>query len=362
MIASGLPRSVALLSGGPPISLKVLYCLQRLGIATDVIDIDTPSIARHSRYRRRYVRLPMPSPDRAGSEATFADALQTYIRTHGIEGVIGGDIPSTGVLHAVRDRLDGVTVFPTSDAETLQMLDDKWRFQQFLVDHAIPAPQARLLEDPAQVEVAVDSLRFPLVVKPLFGESGHGIAVVRDMAALRAHLRPGSRYAVPPLLLQEYVAGSDADISVLAREGRVTCHVLHAREGGCTLKFMRNDEALRVAGRIVEAAGFSGVANIDLRIDQTTGEVTVLECNPRFWYTLQASLWRGLNFVEAGFRLAAGQSREFVAPESGMYHLHGCLMKKLIWNPANWRAIEGSNMRGLFQALTDPLPFLRRTG
>lgn len=359
---SPIPHRVALLSSGPPISLKVLYCLQRLGCVTDLIDIGAPSPARHSRYRRGYVRVPMLSADEGqGSQDAFAESLDTYIRQHGIEGVIGGDIASTGVLHAVRDRLDEVAVFPTSDAETLQMLDDKWRFQQFLVDHAIPIPQACLLDDPAQVEAAVDSLRFPLVVKPLFGESGHGIAMLKDMAALRAHLRLASRYAKPPLLLQEYVAGSDADISVLALEGQVICYVLHARRnGGCTLEFMRNNEALRIAGQIVKAAQFSGVANIDLRIDEATGTVTVLECNPRFWYTLQAALWRGVNFVEQGFRAVSGDMTSVDAPKDGVYHLHGCLLRRMLWHPGRWSGIQPYNLRGLMQALGDPAPFLRR--
>jgi glutathione synthase/RimK-type ligase-like ATP-grasp enzyme len=360
MTTTGLPRHVALLSGGPPISLKVLYCLQRLGIQTDVVDIDTPSIARFSRYKSGYTRIAMPTAQGPGAAAGFADALQTYIRARGIDGVIAGDIPSTALLHQVRGALQGVTVYPTSDAETLEMLDDKWRFQQFLTRHGLPAPRAELLQDVDQLSAVVGQLGFPLVVKPLYGESSHGIAVVDDADALYRHLQTGSKYTRLPLLLQEYVRGYDADISVLAQGGEVICHVLHARRAGCTLEFMHSEEALQVARQIVAASGFTGVANIDLRIDEASGKVTVIECNPRFWYTLQASLWRGVNFVEAGFRLMQGARPEIAAPSGGRYHLHGCLMKHMLWNPLKWSGIEGYNLRGLYQALADPMPFLRR--
>lgn len=358
MTTFSLPRSVVLLSSGPPISLKVLYCLQRLGVIVDIVDIGIPSIARHSRYRRHYMRIPVSSSDMTNPEMDFANALQAYIHEQGVQGVIGGDIASTGLLHEIREQLIGVTVFPTSDRDTLELLDDKWRFQEFMVGHGIPCPKAVLLESMDHVHSLAQSVGFPLVVKPLFGESGHGIVRIEDSQALAAHLESGSKYATLPLILQEFAPGGDADISVLAFEGRVVCHVIHAREAGCTLRFMENREVLDVAERIISAARYTGVANIDIRLDERTGSVFVLECNPRFWYTLQASLWRGLNFVEAGFRLAAGEDVVLPAPTHGAYHLHGCLLTRLLWNPAKWRSIEGYNLRGLLQALSDPLPFL----
>ncbi|OOG24899.1 hypothetical protein B1C78_07765 [Thioalkalivibrio denitrificans] len=359
MTKSPLPRRVALLSSGPPISLKVLYCLQRLGIATDLIDIGAPSPARHSRYRRGYVRIPMPSAEQTGSQDAFAEVLDTYIRQRGIEGVVGGDISSTGVLHSVRDRLRGIRVFPTSAMNVLDLLDDKWRFQQFMVGHGIPCPRAVLLESLDQWEAAAESIGYPLIVKPLFGESGHGIVLMRDPGALYSHLRSGTRYAGLPLILQAFAPGTDADVSVLALDGRVVCHVVQAREAGCTLRFVDHPPALEVAERIVAAVGYTGVANIDIRIDERSDGVSVLECNPRFWYTLQASLWRGLNFVEAGFRLAAEEAPDCRAPTDGAYHLHGCLLRRVLWNPVAWRSIGLYNLKGLYQALSDPLPFLR---
>lgn len=354
-----LPKSVMLLSSGPPISLKVLYCLNRLGIATDIIDLGSPGIARHSRYRRGYRQLGLSEDGNIMTVEEIGDALQAHARAAGIDGLIGGDIRSSGVVHAIGDRLPGMTIFPSSDMATLDMLDDKWKFSQFMAGNSIPGPRTILLEDIADLDEPASTLDFPLVVKPLFGESGHGVACIRDIEGLRKHLASGSKYARLPLLIQAFVPGYDADISVLASNGRVVCHVLHARSDNCTLRFMENEEAVRVASRIVEAAGYTGVANIDLRINKDTGAVTVLECNPRFWYTLQASLWRGLNFVEAGFRLALGEDMSIQSPADGTYHLHGCLMTRIIWNPARWRDIKGYNLCGLMQALSDPLPFIR---
>jgi predicted ATP-grasp superfamily ATP-dependent carboligase len=352
-------RRVALLASGPPISLKVLYCLHAMGVKTDVLDLgDNVSMARYSRYRRRYKKLEPGATNGNFDAEETARALAVYLKDNDIDGVVGGDILATASINAMRPWLGGALIFPSSDFKTLQMLDDKWEFQQFMVENGIPCPRSILIkrnEDLAMVEA---SLGFPVIAKPLRGESSHGVVRIENIDTLRRHLRADSKYTRLPLLVQEFCPGQDADISFLAHEGRIQCHTLHTRTGGCTLEFIRNDAVYEVAVRIAKAAHYTGVANIDVRIDPATNAVKVLECNPRFWYTLQASLWRGLNFVEAGFSVARGDHIECAALDGGVYHLHGCLLKKLIWNPRKWKKIEGYNIKGLFQAISDPLPFI----
>jgi hypothetical protein len=129
---------------------------------------------------------------------------------------------------------------------------------------------------------------------------------------------------------------------------------------GGILKFHHHEKVLAAATQIVGLANYSGVLNIDVRIGQPASDsVSVIECNPRFWYTLQASLWRGLNFVEAGFRAAAGDHRElFASPMDGTYYLHGYILKKVLWNPRTWHSVKSYNWKGLAQAASDPLPFM----
>jgi biotin carboxylase len=351
------PKRVVVLSSGPPISLKVLYCLHKLDIEADVIDLLRTSIAKYSRYRRQYAQFRLDGADDEGAQ--LSRQLGAYILQNGIDAVVGVDVFASGMLHAVRDRIPQVILFPLSSAATLEMLDDKWQFQQFMVENQIPCPRSILLRSVQELSSMKSlGLAFPVVVKPLRGESGHGIVHADSIAGIRRHLESGSMYARLPLLIQEFASGYDADLSILARAGTVASHVLHSRLGGCSLRFIKNDAVLDIGKRIARAANYTGVANIDVRIDETTGRVCVLECNPRFWYTLQASLWRGLNFVEAGLALAQGDSEPREAPVGGTYHLHGCLLKKILWNPANWRDVSLYNVKGLLQALTDPLPFI----
>ena len=46
----------------------------------------------------------------------------------------------------------------------------------------------------------------------------------------------------------------------------------------------------------MKTLNYSGVAHVDLRFDQNDGEFKVIEVNTRFWGSLDASLFAGVNF------------------------------------------------------------------
>ncbi len=352
------PKRLALLSSGPPISLKVLYCLHGMGIDTHVIDIRHDSIAHLSRYHSGYLKIVPPIEKHDGER--LGEILSDYMIKHHLDGVIAGDIYSSGMLHQARKNIHRGVIFPVSNLDVLDMLDDKWRFHLFMQQHGIPGPLTVRIERPEDLTaIAEQGLSFPLIVKTIYGESGRGVFRADTAAELEQYIASGSKYAQLPLLIQEFATGYDADLSVLAVDGRVIAHVLQSRQIEDTLGFFQDERVLEIGRKIVAASNYSGVANIDVRIDDARDRVTVLECNPRFWYTLQASFWRGANFIEAGFAAASGAPVDWQTPQDGVYHLHGKLIKRLLWNPVRWSQIPGYNLRGLCQALSDPRPFLQ---
>jgi len=350
---------VILLSGGPPISLKVLYCLHNIGLKTHLVDLGGVSAAKFSRYLSGYDRLQPTYGDGEGER--LATVLKSINAAHEVLAVVPSDVGSAGALHDAKPFMDGIPAFPVSSPETLDMMDDKWRFQKFLEENDIPAPRSILISEPGDIgRIASMGITFPAVVKSLYGESGHGVFVAKTAQDAERYLQSGSHYACLPLLVQEFVPGLDADLSILCEGGEVRAQILQIRRNGYILEFAHNDFVTEIGRRIARAADFSGVANIDLRIDEATGEATVIECNPRFWYTLQASMWRGLNFPDLGMKLARGEAvPAAAAPEDGLYYLHGGLVKKVLWNPLRWNTLRAYNMRGLLQAMTDPMPFIR---
>jgi predicted ATP-grasp superfamily ATP-dependent carboligase len=59
---------------------------------------------------------------------------------------------------------------------------------------------------------------------------------------------------------------------------------------------VRDEKVLAQVAALMQSLHWSGVANIDFKLDEQKGSMTVLEVNPRYWGSLLASLYAGVNF------------------------------------------------------------------
>jgi biotin carboxylase len=147
------------------------------------------------------------------------------------------------------------------------------------------------------------------MLKPPRGEGGVGVRRVDSRSQLSSVLGPYAETFGWPILAQEFIPGSDIDLSVLADRGRIvawTVQRAHSNRLG-DLEFLQHPRILEIGASLVGATGYHGVAHFDLRIDARTNEPVFLEANPRFWGSLRHSLWSGVNFPALGIALAQGK-------------------------------------------------------
>jgi biotin carboxylase len=283
--------------------------------------------------------------------------INDYVQERGIEVIIPGDMATTAFLAEIASEVRGAACFFCSPREKLDALHNKWNFAQTLERGSIPTPRTRLLEEVEGLSATLSQLEgFPLMVKPLERESSHGVLRVDSESQLRAYLSSGAPYNAPPLILQEFIPGRDIDFSVLARRGRVVAGAVQRWSDSGTLAFCRHEEVEDLGRRVVASFEYHGVAHFDMRIDDRNGRVVVLECNPRFWYTMPAAMWRGLNFVEAGIRAVMNADLLNSWPE-GNYILPGSVPSAL-FSVRRVRELDIPNLRGFLQPVLDPLPHM----
>jgi len=94
----------------------------------------------------------------------------------------------------------------------------------------------------------------------------------------------------------------------------------------------------------VSLFGHDGVAHFHMRIDERTGSVLVLECKPPFRYTLPATMWRGLNFVEVGICIPILD----VPKATGTFMLRGAVVGASAC-PKRLKQIARNNFKGFLQ-------------
>lgn len=350
---------VLLLCESGPLGLKVLYCLDGMNATVHTAGPPGARMLKYSRYSDDHSDLPLWINGEPSMEAQLW--LRGKVETECFDIIIPSDIGSAAFLAATKTVYPDLPCFPCSDLETLDTLHNKWTFAQTCTKYALPIPATILLESDNQLSIDIfDSIGFPLIVKPLEAESSHGVVRLDSYHALQAYLAKNTRYTQLPLIAQAYIPGHDIDISILAANDRILCNTVQSWVEEGVLEFTRHSEMHEIATRLVQAFHYQGLAHFDMRIDSRNGKLYVIECNPRAWYTISASMWQGLNFIEMGIHYAReGFMLEVPARAGeGRYCLAGSLWKQLLSPRTGWHNITSGSFRGFIQALTDPLPHL----
>jgi hypothetical protein len=219
----------------------------------------------------------------------------TCERPHAI--LIPVDCDAVRMVNRLRKRLRlGITPIP--DTATLDMFDNKWSFHQFCMQAGLAVPATRHLATKTALDYAeiAAELGESFVVKPLDKAGSTGVRTIRSSADYDNLILDDDSYDYGPLIAQRYIDGPDIDISLLALQGRVTALAIQqARDS--RIQFVPHAELEVITTWLCAISAYNGPMHIDARIETATGKLYLIESNPRFWASLTASVWCGLNFV-----------------------------------------------------------------
>jgi predicted ATP-grasp superfamily ATP-dependent carboligase len=243
------------------------------------------------------------------------------------------DCEGIRITNRVLDRLS-VNVTPIPNSPTLEMFDDKWQFHQFCTQHALQVPTTRFIGTKHDLDfdaVAAD-LGLPFVIKPTNQAGSLGVLIVSSKTFFGKKILNNPDYKFCPLIAQRFVDGVDIDLSLLAINGRLSAFAIQ-QTNGFTTGFVSNSYLEKVAAKISSDSAYHGVMHIDARIEKRTGQVFLIEANPRFWASLTAAVWCGLNFV--------AESAEQTPRVKGVRSLtHGTFhTRHPAIRPASWRRL-----------------------
>ncbi len=196
-----------------------------------------------------------------------------------------------GILHALRES--GVRVW--NDARAIERCVDKSTATFLFQKAGLPVPETRVVEEltPALAHARAEAR--PLVVKPLFGSQGNGIARARNADELPPPERVGHVY-----YMQEYLRAADAtafeDWRVFVSRGRVLAAMVRVGKTWITNVHQGAEPRLHEPDTEMEALALAAVAaigadyaGVDL-IRAADGRLLVLEINSN-------PAWKGLQSV-----------------------------------------------------------------
>jgi biotin carboxylase len=313
------------------------------GVRVHVLGNGASRGLRLSRYCRSYRDSKF-----AGDAEILLAEIRELAKQKPIDIVFPSDDVSTRLLAALGDRLP-VRCAPLPSLATFDLLNDKWNFTQFCLEHDVRAPQGWLFDSAAALRYAVDSgeIALPLTVKPTNRSGGFGVIHIREPDEIARIDAVDYR----PILVQRHIRGETIGISVLCDRGRVVAHATQRRDAE-RFQLFANPDLLDNITRLAALTGYHGPANFDAVLADEDGLSYLVECNPRFWYTIYLSMIAGLNFVDLALNRSSATPTETATLEHGDIRLSW-------WNTLTrpWRASR-LDWRFLVYDLSDPLAYL----
>jgi biotin carboxylase len=178
--------------------------------------------AAHERHGVRTLRVDLSDPERGADDSLRGTAVR-------YDGVLGTDEASALVAAHVAARLG----LSGNDPLGVLAARDKKRMRERLAIAGVPQPQARVLEQNADLEAFARATRYPCVVKPPMLTGSQGVirandgrelagAVARVRRILERHPSAWSRNPdFHRLLIEEFVDGPEIAVEALLDSGRL---------------------------------------------------------------------------------------------------------------------------------------------
>jgi tyramine---L-glutamate ligase len=282
-------------SGGGLTGRRVPASLGREGAAMrDALIADLAAMRRHRIVATVDPRFPLRAPPGVEVVTLPPGSAPLLDRLMASADAVWLVAPETGGCLerlAARALHMGTTLLGSGPA-AIRRASDKASLPRRLALHDVPHPKTHALRPGADWERVARRVGYPVVVKPTRGAGCHGVCLARDARELlRAVDMVGRGNGTGPLLLQRYVPGVAASVSLLADGKRAVVLTVNAQWVRASRPFAYRGGTTPLdhplAGRAVEAAlgacralpGLRGWVGVDVVL--TESEAVVIEVNPR---------------------------------------------------------------------------------
>ena len=226
-----------------------------------------------------------------------------------------------------------------SSAETIDLAEDRRRFENFLANLGIPQPPGAGVQSVEEALNVAKLIGYPVLVRPSYVLGGRAMEIVHNASELvhymnlATEVNPGH-----PVLIDKYLEGKEAEVDAVCDGESVFIpgimeHIeragVHSGDSmavypGLNLTTIETDTMVDYAVRVGLALKIKGLMNVQFVImpERRTGRaaVYVLEVNPRASRTVPfISKVTGVPMVKVAVNVMLGKSLKEQGYEPGLY-------------------------------------------
>lgn len=251
---------------------------------------------------------------------------------------LSAELNRQGILEKYGVKIIGV------QADAIERGEDRIAFKETMNRLGIPMPKSEPAYSLEEAESIVAKLGFPVVVRPAYTMGGTGGGLVYNLEELRTVASRGlSASLVGQILIEQSVLGwEELELEVVrdAKNQKITvCFIenvdamgVHTGDSYCTAPMLTiapelQEKLQKYSYAIVDAIQVIGGTNVQFAHNPATGEVVVIEINPRTSRSSAlASKATGFPIARISSLLAAGQTLDEIP-----YWREGTLEKYTPW-------------------------------
>ena len=229
-----------------------------------------------------------------------------------------------------------------SQADVIDLAEDRKRFERFLTDLGIPQPPGTAVHSVDEAVLAADAIGYPVLVRPSYVLGGRAMEIVQAVGDLARYVTQ-AQAAAPgkPILIDKYLAGIEVEVDAICGGPGDDAVLIpgimeHIERAGVhsgdsmavypapNLRAGEVAKLVEYTSRIGNGLGVTGLMNIQYVImrgdDDRDGDVYVLEVNPRASRTVPfLSKVTGVPMVEVAVRAMLGESLADQGYPSGLW-------------------------------------------
>ena len=318
---------ILLLYGDGTQAIPTIKSLYKKGYIVDAVASDKFGYGSNSRYLAKCYYF---------TEVEDVDKYYLFLKGLLKEVMYDVVIPmrdeNTKLLSKYRKQLLQYTHFLVPNDEIFERGFDKHKLMEVCQEYCYPHPQTTIVQGGSLDSVDLNMLKYPILIKPNHTAGGRGMTLVQDRFELEEKY-PTIYKQYGECHLQTYIPSGGAQVEVqlyvdeqkrLVNSSVIYKYRWYPENGGssCCAKSVKNDEIVQTLYKLLLDIGWVGFADFDTIEDPRTGELLIMELNPRFPACVKAAFEAGVDWAEIIVNGYLGQPQRTYDYIEGEYLRH----------------------------------------
>lgn len=259
-----------------------------------------------SGYTTRWFNKRFISPDIIKESGKFKNYLLSFLDSNPVDVIIPLADDSAEFLSKNKYEIEAKGIIcAIMPFEIFNIANDKQKLMALCEKYNISHPKTRELTLD-NIDAVSKYVGFPAMIKPNLSQGAKGIVKVNNKEEL-VYIYPEIFAQFGACTLQQYVEQPDHYYNVMLyrdKKGNIAGHTIikirryFPLKGGssCYCETIMHEALLNECKNILEKLNWIGFADFDVLEDKNTGELKIIEINPRVPSSLQASFAAGIDF------------------------------------------------------------------